>query len=930
CQDNKVPNVETINGLKESYANTSFIKCHPLVGTECRPGGAFSLPARSQCRWRRERAGGPTGTGQSDRGKWFPAYLTQKTQQKHANQGIQIFRFKNICETAQLVKAMHLLPSYNAEQGTLETVLRVLNFCYSCFKMLILQSRTVERKSQTINFQKAFNNAPHPHALSPRENYHLEFVMIHRGLQVENRVMIYRDAKHVADCLMYIKLQHRETLANDCQGQLKKNQIDSWISVITHEEKILKLSYLDRVSVYCEVPEKALNDILDIFPEFFFRQLEFDNKPKAHLKTTLNIPAQTRKNIKIDRGKALLRCPVLGMEKAGLMTLTPNSRPLPQVLMTSKWDRLFNQFSKVHRDQTPMVQTLLVKFKDNKRKITHESELLNQFFQTFERGKYLDVAITRILSMIVIFVQITGSTAEAMTSLKVNERKAVKGCEHVHSVPWVAAAAAVHRCDRLSREPIWDGGVAGSSTDSAPESGKTKEYSKLYGLKFTACCDSEQKPLWYKCVRVQGVRLVIKTNIIGKIENMITKEKEPNQIKPPNPKTDTFYSLMVMETGPSTSKKEFADVLGKVIQSELIGIFKMVESRDKGLFTVAYKAHRFKDLSTQDFLLEILYKALETFMEAVKFTVEVVETEKNILKDWEKAKRVKSQEGMLNPVWRSLARDELESSGDDDDDNSSTNNKNTDKITTNGFRFGILSTIGNIFGKAAFNLVITLQSDVYRAKGNECLNWRESNRDGKKRNDVLEEYEYALLIILISSYTKLIRGPQVQKKLQLFLIDSKEKNLFIQNPSGGFASKLGKAFSRAPIPMAVVRRELSCESYPIELRCPGTDVIMIESANYGRTDDKICDSDPAQMENIRCYLPDAYKIMSQRLSLVFSNLSYAENILEFIYILTRGYISSYENVTSLERNLVKVKLLKETGRGKHWSGFTLTTTSKIT
>nr|XP_033770969.1 adhesion G protein-coupled receptor L3 isoform X5 [Geotrypetes seraphini] len=72
------------------------------------------------------------------------------------------------------------------------------------------------------------------------------------------------------------------------------------------------------------------------------------------------------------------------------------------------------------------------------------------------------------------------------------------------------------------------------------------------------------------------------------------------------------------------------------------------------------------------------------------------------------------------------------------------------------------------------------------------------------------------------------------------------------------------AFSRAPIPMAVVRRELSCESYPIELRCPGTDVIMIESANYGRTDDKICDSDPAQMENIRCYLPDAYKIMTQR------------------------------------------------------------------
>ncbi|KAM8802922.1 adhesion G protein-coupled receptor L3 isoform 6-T6 [Rhynchonycteris naso] len=86
----------------------------------------------------------------------------------------------------------------------------------------------------------------------------------------------------------------------------------------------------------------------------------------------------------------------------------------------------------------------------------------------------------------------------------------------------------------------------------------------------------------------------------------------------------------------------------------------------------------------------------------------------------------------------------------------------------------------------------------------------------------------------------------------------------VRGPGAQGAQIPAQAFSRAPIPMAVVRRELSCESYPIELRCPGTDVIMIESANYGRTDDKICDSDPAQMENIRCYLPDAYKIMSQR------------------------------------------------------------------
>uniref|UniRef100_A0A5F8H6C3 Adhesion G protein-coupled receptor L2 n=1 Tax=Monodelphis domestica TaxID=13616 RepID=A0A5F8H6C3_MONDO len=39
---------------------------------------------------------------------------------------------------------------------------------------------------------------------------------------------------------------------------------------------------------------------------------------------------------------------------------------------------------------------------------------------------------------------------------------------------------------------------------------------------------------------------------------------------------------------------------------------------------------------------------------------------------------------------------------------------------------------------------------------------------------------------------------------------------------------------------------------------------MIESANYGRTDDKICDADPFQMENTDCYLPDAFKIMTQR------------------------------------------------------------------
>ncbi|KAK3533163.1 hypothetical protein QTP70_012415 [Hemibagrus guttatus] len=89
-------------------------------------------------------------------------------------------------------------------------------------------------------------------------------------------------------------------------------------------------------------------------------------------------------------------------------------------------------------------------------------------------------------------------------------------------------------------------------------------------------------------------------------------------------------------------------------------------------------------------------------------------------------------------------------------------------------------------------------------------------------------------------------------------------------------------FSRAALPFGLVRRELSCEGYPIDLRCPGSDVIMIESANYGRTDDKICDADPFQMENINCYLPDAYKIMSQ--SLLMSKRKWCNNRTQCIVI----------------------------------------------
>ncbi|TMS23832.1 Adhesion G protein-coupled receptor L1 [Larimichthys crocea] len=79
----------------------------------------------------------------------------------------------------------------------------------------------------------------------------------------------------------------------------------------------------------------------------------------------------------------------------------------------------------------------------------------------------------------------------------------------------------------------------------------------------------------------------------------------------------------------------------------------------------------------------------------------------------------------------------------------------------------------------------------------------------------------------------------------------------------GHVAPSSQAMSRAAMPFGLLRRELACEGYPIELRCPGSDVVMVETANYGRTDDKICDSDPFQMENTQCYLPDALKIMAQ-------------------------------------------------------------------
>ncbi|KAF7243374.1 Adhesion G protein-coupled receptor L2 [Varanus komodoensis] len=111
-------------------------------------------------------------------------------------------------------------------------------------------------------------------------------------------------------------------------------------------------------------------------------------------------------------------------------------------------------------------------------------------------------------------------------------------------------------------------------------------------------------------------------------------------------------------------------------------------------------------------------------------------------------------------------------------------------------------------------------------------------------------------------------------------------------------------FSRAALPFGLVRRELSCEGYSIDLRCPGSDVIMIESANYGRTDDKICDADPFQMENTECFLPDAYKIMTQSQD----KTKEKNSDVALDYDALQREIKAFDRLALLEKNRVDPKL----------------------
>ncbi|CAK8689707.1 unnamed protein product [Clavelina lepadiformis] len=61
-----------------------------------------------------------------------------------------------------------------------------------------------------------------------------------------------------------------------------------------------------------------------------------------------------------------------------------------------------------------------------------------------------------------------------------------------------------------------------------------------------------------------------------------------------------------------------------------------------------------------------------------------------------------------------------------------------------------------------------------------------------------------------------------------------------------------------------VSNELACEGYPIVLRCPGTDVIEVVTAEYGRQNAETCATSSKWMKNTACFLPEASDIMSTK------------------------------------------------------------------
>ncbi|XP_039268924.2 adhesion G protein-coupled receptor L3-like isoform X1 [Styela clava] len=58
-----------------------------------------------------------------------------------------------------------------------------------------------------------------------------------------------------------------------------------------------------------------------------------------------------------------------------------------------------------------------------------------------------------------------------------------------------------------------------------------------------------------------------------------------------------------------------------------------------------------------------------------------------------------------------------------------------------------------------------------------------------------------------------------------------------------------------------IKTEIGCDLYPIALGCPGSDVIQIVTAEYGRQNTDTCITSSGKMRNTKCFLPEAKEIV---------------------------------------------------------------------
>uniref|UniRef100_H2Y6J5 Uncharacterized protein n=1 Tax=Ciona savignyi TaxID=51511 RepID=H2Y6J5_CIOSA len=59
-------------------------------------------------------------------------------------------------------------------------------------------------------------------------------------------------------------------------------------------------------------------------------------------------------------------------------------------------------------------------------------------------------------------------------------------------------------------------------------------------------------------------------------------------------------------------------------------------------------------------------------------------------------------------------------------------------------------------------------------------------------------------------------------------------------------------------------KETACDDYDMTLRCPGSDVINVQMASYGRRDDRTCASGPESMRDTHCDLPGVLAMVASR------------------------------------------------------------------